>query len=214
MRQAEPSGHALGGRRHMHCSQAQHDRQLRTCVSVHQRGRIKMASKSTLDPDNYSASSRRRRSRKGEGTGALGPSDSSDTGSDLMGLQPNSEEISLDRGSDEDLTGGHANDIDADRIIRADEAGLGGGLDQAEEARLAVQDDNRQAGPRPTTPRSNLHGSPQDQSKLSSASEENRHRHIAEAAYYRAQRRGFAPGQEQEDWIAAENDIDSENQDR
>ena len=32
-------------------------------------------------------------------------------------------------------------------------------------------------------------------------------RWIAEAAYYRAQRRGFAPGQELEDWLAAEVEV-------
>lgn len=32
---------------------------------------------------------------------------------------------------------------------------------------------------------------------------------IAEAAYLRAERRGFAPGYELEDWIAAENEVDS-----
>lgn len=30
---------------------------------------------------------------------------------------------------------------------------------------------------------------------------------IAEAAYYRAQRRGFEPGRELEDWLAAEAEI-------
>ena len=30
---------------------------------------------------------------------------------------------------------------------------------------------------------------------------------IAEAAYYRAERRGFAPGQEIEDWLAAEKEV-------
>jgi hypothetical protein len=30
---------------------------------------------------------------------------------------------------------------------------------------------------------------------------------IAEAAYYRAERRGFAPGFELEDWLAAEREI-------
>ena len=30
---------------------------------------------------------------------------------------------------------------------------------------------------------------------------------IAEAAYYRAERRGFAPGQEMDDWLAAEAEI-------
>jgi hypothetical protein len=32
---------------------------------------------------------------------------------------------------------------------------------------------------------------------------------IAEAAYLRAEGRGFAPGYELEDWIAAENEVDS-----
>jgi hypothetical protein len=35
-----------------------------------------------------------------------------------------------------------------------------------------------------------------------------RHRRIAVAAYYRAQRRGFAPGNEMEDWLLAEREID------
>jgi hypothetical protein len=30
---------------------------------------------------------------------------------------------------------------------------------------------------------------------------------ISEAAYYRAQRRGFAPGRELDDWLAAEAEI-------
>ena len=37
---------------------------------------------------------------------------------------------------------------------------------------------------------------------------EQRHRRISEAAYYRSQRRGFAPGKEQDDWLAAEKDFD------
>lgn len=39
---------------------------------------------------------------------------------------------------------------------------------------------------------------------------EERDRMIAEAAYYRAARRGFAPGHELEDWLAAEAEIDRE----
>lgn len=31
---------------------------------------------------------------------------------------------------------------------------------------------------------------------------------IADAAYYRAERRGFTPGFELEDWLGAENDIE------
>ncbi len=36
---------------------------------------------------------------------------------------------------------------------------------------------------------------------------EERHSAIAEAAYFRAQRRGFAPGHELDDWLAAEREI-------
>ena len=32
---------------------------------------------------------------------------------------------------------------------------------------------------------------------------------IAEAAYFRAERRGFAPGHEAEDWLAAEAEVDT-----
>ncbi len=33
---------------------------------------------------------------------------------------------------------------------------------------------------------------------------------IAEAAYLRAERRGFAPGHEDEDWLAAEKEVDAQ----
>jgi hypothetical protein len=141
-----------------------------------------MPSKSTLDPDNIPKGSTRRAAPKARDIRTLGPSDSSDSGSDLAGSLPNvADNPSLDRGADEDALGGHANDIDTDRVIGADEAGLGGGLDQAEEARLGVRDD---------------------------ASEQDRRRRIAEGAYYRAERRGFAPGGEDGDWIEAEKEID------
>lgn len=32
---------------------------------------------------------------------------------------------------------------------------------------------------------------------------------IAQAAYYRAERRGFQPGHEAEDWLAAEHEVDT-----
>ena len=41
------------------------------------------------------------------------------------------------------------------------------------------------------------------------AGPEEREQMIAEAAYYRAERRGFAPGYEMEDWMQAEIEIDS-----
>lgn len=43
-----------------------------------------------------------------------------------------------------------------------------------------------------------------------SASDEARGRMIAIAAYYRAERRGFAPGYELEDWLAAEVEIETQ----
>ena len=94
-----------------------------------------MTSKSTLDPENFPAGSKPRATLKGHDIGSLGPSDSSDSGSDLAGARPNADgELSLDRGADEDSPAGHANDIDTDRVVSAAEAGLGSGLDQAEEA--------------------------------------------------------------------------------
>jgi hypothetical protein len=39
-------------------------------------------------------------------------------------------------------------------------------------------------------------------------SEEERRALIARAAYFRAERRNFAPGQELEDWVAAEAEVD------
>ena len=39
-----------------------------------------------------------------------------------------------------------------------------------------------------------------------------RHAQICEAAYFRAERRGFCPGQELDDWLAAEGEIDRTQQ--
>ena len=36
-----------------------------------------------------------------------------------------------------------------------------------------------------------------------------RHQMIAQAAYFRAERRGFEPGHELEDWLAAEIEVDT-----
>lgn len=40
------------------------------------------------------------------------------------------------------------------------------------------------------------------------AAGEERRRMVAEAAYFRAERRGFAPGAELEDWLQAEADVE------
>lgn len=58
----------------------------------------------TLTPDNLPAG-RDRRTGLGHGTAALGPSDSSDTGSDLVGahgLAHDADRFGLDRGNNED----------------------------------------------------------------------------------------------------------------
>jgi hypothetical protein len=83
---------------------------------------------------------------KGHGIRSLGPSDSSDTGADMVGVG------GLDNTSDRHGTGERASvekdadvdsgaDISADKVVDADNAGLGRGLDQAEEAQLGVTDE-------------------------------------------------------------------------
>ena len=47
------------------------------------------------------------------------------------------------------------------------------------------------------------------QSHVRSGPRGDRERRIAVAAYLRAERRGFAPGAELEDWLDAENEVDS-----
>src|SRR3954447_22077083 len=79
---------------------------------------------------------------------SIGPSDSSDSGSDVVGLG------NLDSTTDRFGTGERASveddvegelrpdaDIEPDRVIEARQAGLGGGLDQAEEAQLGITDE-------------------------------------------------------------------------
>ncbi|MEO8313813.1 MAG: hypothetical protein ABI645_03365 [Pseudomonadota bacterium] len=83
---------------------------------------------------------------RGHDIRSLGPGDSSDTGADMMGIS------GLDSTTDRNGTGerasvegdvgaGFERDIAADSIVEAEEAGLGGGLDQAEEAQLGVTDE-------------------------------------------------------------------------
>lgn len=135
---------------------------------------------STLDPDNFPLNPGRTKQPKGHGTGALGPSDSSDSGSDMAGpgavdddyvdfdrgtnqdteagkydvadAGPSIGDLGMDENSDrfgtgEHLTAGKDPDIrvdgdrDTDRVVGPEEAGLGGGLDQAEEALLGKTDE-------------------------------------------------------------------------
>jgi hypothetical protein len=90
---------------------------------------------------------------KGHDIRSLGPSDSSDTGADMIGV------AGLDSTTDRNGTGERADveneaeldfepDIGADSIVEAEGAGLGGGLDQAEEAQLGVTDEEIDAAVR------------------------------------------------------------------
>jgi hypothetical protein len=135
---------------------------------------------STLDPDKLPGKRRSRKTLKGHDTRSLGPSDSSDTGSDMAGPGLlDSDALKLDRGTTEDVEAGHSStreagasvgdlnlddntdkrgtgehltagkepsvrvnqDHDVDRVVSDQEAGLGGGLDQAEEARRGKTDE-------------------------------------------------------------------------
>lgn len=139
-----------------------------------------MASSSTLDPENFPAG-KQRKTQKGHDTRSLGPSDSSDSGSDMAGPGlVDDDGLGLDRGTNQDSEAGRYNAADAgasvgdlnlddnsdrngtgehltagkdpdirtnsdrgaDRVVGPDEAGLGGGLDQAEEARLGKTDED------------------------------------------------------------------------
>lgn len=116
-----------------------------------------MASSSTLDPENFPTSGNTRGTPLGHDIKSLGPSDSSDSGSDVADAGASLGDLDMDDNSDRFGTGEHltagtdpdirvSGDIGADRIVGADEAGLGGGLDQAEEAQLGVKDDDAERG--------------------------------------------------------------------
>lgn len=89
----------------------------------------------TLTPDNLPAG--RPAYPKGHDTQSLGPGDSSDSGSDMAGTDVTDDEM-----TEAELAGGEeaadAADISPEHVIEAEEAGLGGGLDQAEEAQLGI----------------------------------------------------------------------------
>ncbi len=137
-----------------------------------------MSDERALDPDSLPGEDENELP-KGHDVRSLGPSDSSDTGADLIGPGLIDDDLlNLDRGTNEDSEGGHlqpqtgasagelalddtsdqsgtgerttagkeadvriGNDIAPDRIVSADEAELGGDLDEAEEARLGITDD-------------------------------------------------------------------------
>ena len=70
----------------------------------------------------------------------IGPSDSSDSFSD----RPDTSTDTDDGGTGERKSVGkvpNARDVKTDRVVEDKDAGLGGGLDQAEEARLGITDE-------------------------------------------------------------------------
>jgi hypothetical protein len=83
--------------------------------------------------------------RTGREKKSLGPSDSSDSGSDLIGAPDTADDLddNSDRaGTGEGLPPGRRSeatpgvDVSPSRVVDAAEAGLGGGLDEAEEAEV------------------------------------------------------------------------------
>ena len=92
----------------------------------------------TLTPENLPAG--RPPYPKGHDTQSLGPSDSSDSGSDMAGADVEDDDM-----TEAELAGGEetadASDISPQHVVEAEEAGLGGGLDQAEEAQLGITND-------------------------------------------------------------------------
>ena len=136
-----------------------------------------MRAGSSLGAERFPVGDRKRKLQKGHDTRALGPSDTSDSGSDMAGPgRVDDDAMNFDRGTNEDTEAGKYNvadagpsvgdlgmdensdsvgtgehltagkdpqvrinaDRDADRIVGTQEAGLGGGLDEAEEARLGL----------------------------------------------------------------------------
>ena len=69
---------------------------------------------STLDPDNFPLNPGRKKLPKGHDTGALGPSDSSDSGSDMAGPGTVDDDyVGFDRGTNQDTEAGKDDVADA-----------------------------------------------------------------------------------------------------
>jgi hypothetical protein len=78
--------------------------------------------------------------RQGRAEPKIGPSDSSDTFSDRPDVSTDSDAGGTgERKTVERVP--NARDVKTDRVVEDKEAGLGGGLDQAEEARLGITDE-------------------------------------------------------------------------
>lgn len=73
---------------------------------------------------------------------------------------------------------------------------------QAPKAPEPAKDTQASSRPAPPAPRAAVKESNQ------AVTDGERRRRIAEAAYYRAERRGFTPGGEHDDWLEAEQEVD------
>jgi hypothetical protein len=101
-----------------------------------------MAKRSMLDLNNSSEPG----GIPGNNSRSIGPSDSSDAGSDLAGLDRNDDTDREGTGErlgvgDESEMRSADSDIGFDRVVGPEEAGLGDGLDQAEEAIAGITDE-------------------------------------------------------------------------
>jgi hypothetical protein len=109
-----------------------------------------MANRTPLDPSTRSEHESFPNARTGAASRSFGPSDSSDAGSDLAGLDQDDDSDRAGTGerlSAEDESGSPTadGDIGFDRVVTSEDAGLGGGLDQAEEARMGITDEEIEA---------------------------------------------------------------------
>ena len=104
---------------------------------------------STLDPKNFPGTRRKRKSLNGHDTRALGPSDSSDTGSDMAGPGTLDDDLlHLDRGTNQDTEAGdrdagdagpNVGDLDLDD--NTDRHGTGEHLTAGKDPRIGVNAD-------------------------------------------------------------------------
>lgn len=82
-----------------------------------------------LDPDELTVRARQGGGQADDDLRAFGPGETTDSDSDLLGSGLEDDDLPVPA------------DIAPDRIVGAEEVGLGGGLDQAEEAQLGVTDE-------------------------------------------------------------------------
>jgi hypothetical protein len=89
-----------------------------------------MGAGSTLDPENLSSS--QQKPLKGHDTGSLGPSDSSDSGSDVAGGVDPADDDSDRYGTGERAAAGRLRrtrtdtDLDTDQVVDGEEVGVAG----------------------------------------------------------------------------------------